>query len=233
MGAYGHWLTTVLVSLFRPTTLAVLIQWWNNAKAIQKKFLVSRPRITAFEICKSYLYLVPSMQIFSKHHFQPTNFLNFLNHGGLLTPACNIQIDEHQSITLLQDGFENICVCVHVNLCEIMAILWSPRVIWLKLSGALFPFWPPVKNFDEDPEEKTLIACTYCVNNGTVLETLPSSNLLLFQSYMQAVFHLSLPSPSVACNFWDRQPAPPPLLAAGGSTLSTRAVLMTLTAHSH
>lgn len=99
-----------------------------------------------------------------------------------------------------------MCVCVFV---------WdngNPLMLESDLIQALFPFCQ--RNFDEDPEEKTLIACTYCVNNGIVLETSLPSHLLLFQPHMQAVFHLSLPSPSVACNCWDHLPPPPP---PGGS----------------
>lgn len=122
----------------------------------------------------------------------------------------------HIKASVPQDASENavsLCVCVCV-------FVWDngnplmPGVIWYKLSGALFPFWPPVQNFDEDPEEKALMACTYCVNNGIVLETSPSSHLLLFHPHMQAVFHLSLLSSFVTCNCWDGQPVPPPL---GGS----------------
>lgn len=87
-------------------------------------------------------------------------------------------------------------------------------------SDLVQPLWSiisllPIKNFDEDPEEKTLIACTYCVNNGIVLETLPPSHLLLSQPCMQALFHLPLLSSSVACDCWDHQPAPAPLAGSG------------------
>ena len=112
-----------------------------------------------------------------------------------------------------------VCVSVCVYLCEIVEILWCPRVIWYKLSGALFPFWPHVKNFDENPEEETLIACTYCDNTGIVLKSSPPSHLLLFHPHMQAVFHLSFLSSSVACNCWARQPMPPPL--GGSRAIST------------
>lgn len=90
---------------------------------------------------------------------------------------------------------------------------------------------PPVKNFDESPEEKTLIACTYCVNSGIVLETLPTSHLLLFQPHMQAVFHLSLLSSSVACNCWDRQT--PRRHLSEEAMLSANVLLIVLSTHSH
>lgn len=50
---------------------------------------------------------------------------------------------------------------------------------------------------------------------------------------MQAVFHLSSLSSSVACHCWDRRPTGPPPFAAGGSVLSARAVLMMVSVHSH
>lgn len=50
---------------------------------------------------------------------------------------------------------------------------------------------------------------------------------------MQAVFHLSLLSSSVACECWDHQAGRPPPLTAGGSALSPRSVLMTPSHHSH
>lgn len=103
-----------------------------------------------------------------------------LKDGGPEAAACNIQI--HIKVSRCPEMPPD-CVCMHVYLCEIMATLWFPGVIFFKLSGALFPSWPPLKSFDEDPEEKALIACTYCVNSGNVLETSPpSSHHLLFQS---------------------------------------------------
>lgn len=112
-------------------------------------------------------------------------------------------------------AYVSVCVCVFV---------WDNGNPLMPKSDFVQAFWciisllPPVKNFDEHPEEKTLIACTYCANNGIVLETSPPSHLLLFQSHMQAVFHLSLLSSSVACDCWDPccwEPAPPPLGGSG------------------
>lgn len=116
--------------------------------------------------------------------------LLLLKHGGLVTTACNIQIITHQSLRLHRDTPNNVCVCMHVFICEIMTTLWFPKAIWFKLSGVILLFWPPVKNFDEDVEKETLIACTQCVSNGILLETSPLSHRLLFQSCRQSFIYL-------------------------------------------
>lgn len=127
-----------------------------------------------------------------------------------VTPACNIQINAHQSVTVLHEASETVvslcvCLCFHVCVCLCVFVRDNGDPL-MPESDLVQAFWriislrPPVKNFDEDPEERALIACTYCVNNEIVLEISTPSHLLVFQPYMQAVFHLSFPSSSVACN---------------------------------
>lgn len=63
-----------------------------------------------------------------------------------------------------------VCVCAHVD-----GNLLMHQSDYC--STFLIHYFPSVKSYDEDPEEEALIACTYCVNNGIVLETSPPSRL--------------------------------------------------------
>lgn len=153
----------------------------------------SRQTYSALSICLQKLYVN-----WSNPYVEPGRSC------GPITPACHIQINAHQSLTLLQDTPKNVlcrmnimCVYVCVCMCEIMTILWCPWVIWFKL-GTLFPVWPPVTT----KKEGTLTVCTYCINNGVVLEIPSSSHLHLFQPDMQAslssafaIFHRSVQLP--------------------------------------
>lgn len=68
-------------------------------------------------------------------------------------------------------------------------------------------------NFDEDPEEDALIACTYALSiTGLFWSLGPRLICPLLQPRMQAFFHLPSLSPSIAC---DCEPGPPPPRGSG------------------
>lgn len=69
---------------------------------------------------------------------------------------------------------DSACVCV----CLCVSADGSPLMLQSdSCSTFLIHYFPSVKSSDEDPEEEALIACTYCVNNGIVLEISPPSRL--------------------------------------------------------